>query len=96
MDESERLRGRAVALRSLADALCQVPLDIGALAGPDTWQGPGPEQCRSSLATHRAVLASAAAELRVSATRLDEQADHLDAMAAAAAVAAGPLPLVRP
>ena len=77
-------RRRADDLRRLAAHLEATPLpEMLRLAGPDTWVSPRADELRQQLGLDRTRLRAAVDELRHQARWLDQQADGLDAMAAA-------------
>jgi hypothetical protein len=83
-------RRRAAELRSLAVRLEDSPvLRLHEDAGVDTWASPGADTCRTTLADDQVRLRNAAAELRQQAWWYEQQADALDAVAAAGRLAAG-------
>ena len=75
---AEQLRGRARALRVLAQAID----DCGAItlyrrAGIDTWIGPTPQRCLDDLMLARKQLQRSADDLRDAAHRLDARAGQM-------------------
>lgn len=87
MDATARanhLRHRARHLRDLATAIEQLPImSLEIHADGDTWRGPWPDLCRSTLCANQRQLHGAADDLRWHAHRFDQQAAELDAVAAA-------------
>jgi hypothetical protein len=77
-------RRRALELRRLAAELEESPvLRLHDGAGTETWASPGADACRTMLADDQARLLHAAAELHEQAWWYEQQADALDAIAAA-------------
>ncbi len=86
---ADELRRRAGELQRLASRLGAVPLaDLDGWAGPDTWSSPGAEECRAMSGRDRQRVAHAVEELLERASGLVRQADTIDAVAAAARLAA--------
>lgn len=85
MNETARaneLRRRAGHLRELAERIEGLPvMRLDRWADVDTWRGPRPMLCTSTLATNQHQLHAAAEELRWRAHRFQLQAEQLDAMA---------------
>lgn len=76
----DRLRDRAVLLRTLARQLDQSDVvGLPALAGSDTWLGPRPFDCEADLRRLVSRFKLAAADLRSAAHLLDVQADAASA-----------------
>ena len=83
-------RRRALEMRRLAAELAESPvLRLHNDAGTETWASPGADACRTMLADDQARLLHAAAELREHAWWYEQQADALDAIAAARLAAGG-------
>jgi hypothetical protein len=83
-------RRRSAELGVLAAELESSPvLRLHELAGTETWSSPGANACRSALTDDQVRLRQAAAELRQQAWWYEQQADALDAIAAAGRLAAG-------
>ena len=83
-------RRRAAELRALATRIESSPvLRLHEGAGADTWSSPGAEACRGTLADDQVRLRHSAAELREHAWWYEQQADALDAVAAARRLTAG-------
>jgi hypothetical protein len=81
-DDADQLRHRASVLRAFAtDIESAGLLDLGALAGIDTWIGPTAEACRSDLAIIHRDLLAASVELRRAARVLERQAADQAALA---------------
>ena len=81
---ANQLRRRAGHLRELATAIEHLPvMSLETYADHDTWRGPRPDLCRSTLRTNQQQLHGAADDLRWHAHRLEQQAAELDAVAAA-------------
>jgi hypothetical protein len=87
MDATARanhLRRRARDLRDLATAIENLPvMSLETHADGDTWRGPRPDLCRSTLRANQRQLHGAAEDLRWQAYRFEHQAAELDAIAAA-------------
>jgi hypothetical protein len=80
-DAADRLRQRATELRRFAAAIQSAEaLQLGTLAGVDTWIGPTPDSCRADIAAMRTDLLGAVGELRATARRFDQQAGELAAL----------------
>lgn len=81
-EQAAAYRRRADHLRSLALRIEHTPaMSIEHHADVDTWFGPRPEACRTSIATAQQAARSAAAELRSAAWRFDQHAVALEAAA---------------
>ena len=87
MNETERandLRLRARHLRRLAETIETSPvMRLDRHGDVDTWRGPRPDLCRTTLARNQHQLHAAADDLREHAWRLDQQAEELEAVARA-------------
>jgi hypothetical protein len=82
---ADEYRRRAAELRRLIAELEASPvLRLHHAAGTDTWSSPGAEVCRSTLRDDQARLLNAIAELAQHAWWYEQQADALEAIAAAA------------
>jgi hypothetical protein len=81
-DRANDLRRRARHLRRLADAIETSPvMRLDRHGDVDTWRGPRPDLCRTTLARNQHQLHAAADDLREHAWRLDQQAEELEAIA---------------
>lgn len=81
---AEQLRQRAAELRRLATRIEQLPvMRLDAYAGDDTWSGPRPTLCRTTLCTNQRQLHQAADDLRWHAYRFEIEADEADTLALA-------------
>lgn len=81
---ANQLRQRARHLRDLANSIESLPvMSLEGHADDDTWRGPRPMLCRSTLGTNQRQLHAAADDLRSHAHRFEQQAAELDAIAAA-------------
>ena len=79
---ADQLRSRARHLRDLATRIEQMPvMRLDRWCDDDTWRGPRPWLCRSTLRTNQHQLHAAAEELRLHAHRFELEAEHLDAVA---------------
>lgn len=77
-DAAERLRHRAVALRTLARHLSHTEvLHLHLHAGTDVWMGPSQQRLALDLQARRRALIGAAEALVAMARRLDREADSL-------------------
>lgn len=78
-------RRRARRLRSIAVRIEHSPvMRLEQFAGDDTWTGPSPELCQSTLRTNLAQLHRAADELRWQAWLFEQRANALDLASALA------------
>jgi hypothetical protein len=78
---AEHLRHRARHLRELANAIESLAvMRLDGHAHDDTWRGPRPTLCRSTLVLNQRQLHGAADDLRWHAHRLEQQAAELDAV----------------
>lgn len=76
--DAHALRGRALALRKIAQHIdSSGALELARRAGPDTWVGPTAHACESALATIRARLAGASAQLVITARGLEQRAETM-------------------
>ena len=64
-------------------------LRLDAYADDDTWRGPRPMLCRSTLVVNQRQVHAASDDLRWHAHRFEQQAAELDAIAAARVGLAG-------
>lgn len=77
-DAADRLRHRAVTLRSLARRLSHVDLlHLHLHAGTDVWVGPSQQRLALDLQARRRALTGAIEVLQHQARRLDREADEL-------------------
>ena len=77
-DAAERLRLRAIALRTLARRLSNLEvLHLQRHAGTDVWMGPSQQRLATDLQTRRRALTGAIEALQVQARRFDREADAL-------------------
>ena len=80
---ANQFRQRAQHLRELADTIESLPvMSLEGHADDDTWRGPRPMLCRSTLVSNQQQLHAAADELRSHALRFEHHAGELDAIAA--------------
>lgn len=80
--QADGLRSRARHLRELATAIERMPvMRLDRWCDDDTWRGPRPALCRSTLQRNQHQLHAAADELRLHAYRFELEAEHLDAVA---------------
>ncbi len=87
---ADQLRQRALHLRELACTIESLPvMSLDGHADDDTWRGPRPMLCRSTLGSNQQQLHAAADDLRSHALRFEHHAAELDAIAAARAGLAG-------
>jgi hypothetical protein len=87
---ANQLRQRARHLRDLANSIESLPvMSLEGHAGDDTWRGPRPMLCRSTLGSNQRQLHAAADDLRSHALRFERHAAELDAVAAAQVGLAG-------
>jgi hypothetical protein len=81
---ANHLRQRAQHLRELANSIESLAvMGLEGHAGDDTWRGPRPMLCRSTLGSNQRQLHAAADDLRFHARRFEQHAAELDAVAAA-------------
>jgi hypothetical protein len=82
------LRFRAHQLRRMAAVLraCRV-FELAGDAGPDTWRGPTADRFIDEVVSATRKIRDAADGLDAQARSMEQQADHLDLLAALAAVA---------
>jgi len=87
MDATTRaneLRRRAGHLREVATVIEHLPvMALEIHADDDTWRGPRPDLCRSTLRANQRQLHGAVDDLRWHAHRFEQQAVELEAVAAA-------------
>ncbi len=77
-DAAERLRLRAIALRTLARRLSDLEvLHLHRRAGVDVWVGPSQQRLALDLQTRRRALTGAIEHLQAQARRFDREADAL-------------------
>lgn len=79
---ADLLRERARHLRELADTIESLSvMRLDRHADDDTWRGPRPLLCRSTLAVNQQQLHRAADDLRLHAYRFEQQATELEVLA---------------
>jgi hypothetical protein len=84
-DRAQELRRRARHLRELATRIERLPvMSLELWADDDTWRGPRPSLCRTTLRVNQHQLHAAADDLRSHAWRFELDADALDAAARSA------------
>lgn len=87
---ADEYRRRAAELRRLIAELEGSPvLRLHDAAGVETWTSPGADACRSTLGADQARLLHAIVELAQQAWWYEQQADALDAIAAAQRLSGG-------
>ncbi|HYN31795.1 MAG TPA: hypothetical protein VES40_04160 [Ilumatobacteraceae bacterium] len=87
---ANQLRQRARHLRELANAIeALAVMSLEGHADDDTWRGPRPMLCRSTLGTNQQQLHAAADDLRSHAHLFERRAAQLDAIAASRVGVAG-------
>ena len=87
---ANQLRLRARHLRDLANSIESLAvMRLDGHADDDTWRGPRPLLCRSTLGSNQQQLHAAADDLRWHAYRFEQHAAELDAVAAARVGLAG-------
>jgi hypothetical protein len=87
---ANQLRLRARHLRDLANSIESLAvMRLDGHADDDTWRGPRPLLCRSTLGSNQQQLHAAAEDLRWHAHRFEQHAAELDAIAAARVGLAG-------